>query len=141
MSNPLSDLNVLVVDDHSAMRRILRRLLEAIDIRNVTEAANGAEAITILEGTSQDEDHDLVICDLFMDKMDGLEFCNAVRRSDPLRKRRIPIILLTAERDKLLLDVVRQVGATTVIHKPISAPDLKKVIERSVGFSSAQPVA
>jgi CheY-like chemotaxis protein len=60
-----------------------------------------------------------------------------VRRDDDLRNRRIPILLLTAERDKLVLDVLRQVGATAIAHKPISGPELKVVIERLVGFSGA----
>jgi len=117
------------------MRKILRQLLESITIRNVTEAANGHEALDIL-GTYGDT-CDLIMCDLMMDKMDGLEFCNAVRRDENLRKRHIPILLLTAERDKLVLDVVRQVGASAIVHKPVSAPELKVVIERLIGFNGA----
>jgi len=135
MSNPLSTLSVLVIDDQRAMRKILRQLLESITIRNVTEAANGQEALDIL--STYGDTCDLIMCDLMMDKMDGLEFCNAVRRDENLRKRHIPILLLTAERDNLILDVVRQVGATAIAHKPISAPELKMVIERLVGFNGA----
>jgi two-component system, chemotaxis family, chemotaxis protein CheY len=133
MDDPMSALNILIIDDQRAMRSILRQLLESIGIRNVRDAPNGDEALAML--TEYGEPCDLILCDLFMDKMDGLQFCNAIRRDADLRNRHIPVLLLTAERDKLVLDVVRQVGATAIAHKPISAPELRAAIERLVGFS------
>jgi two-component system, chemotaxis family, chemotaxis protein CheY len=139
MGSPLSTLNVLIVDDQRTMRSIMRNLLQLIGIRNIGEAANGAEALDLLASQRGDEATDLIICDLMMDKMDGLEFCNSVRRAEHLRKRQIPILLLTAEQDQFVLGVAAQVGAAAIAHKPISAPDLKAMIERLVGFRSNGP--
>ena len=76
----------------------------------------------------------MIISDPNMPGMDGLKFCDHVRRSETLRARRVPILVLTAEPDGLLTDVVRQVGAAEIVHKPISAPELRGYVERLVGI-------
>lgn len=136
MNDPLSVLQVLLVDDQRSMRGILRDLLQSIGIRRITEAANGVEALAHLN--AYDLSCDLIICDLYMEKMDGMELCNKIRNDGSLRNRRIPIIMLTAENNALVLDVVRQVGAATILHKPISGVELKTAIERLVGFSGGK---
>jgi len=132
----LSTLKVLVVDDQQTMRSILRRLLREMAIDNVVEAEDGQQALDLL-GRPEGQDIDLIISDLNMAGMDGLKFCDRVRRSETLRARHTPIMILTAEPDGLLLDVVRQVGAAIIVHKPISAPELRGYIERLVGIKSA----
>lgn len=126
-------LCALVVDDQHTMRRIVRSLLGAIHVSHVLEAANGQEALDVLvrpEGAAVD----LIVCDLNMPEMDGLSFCNQLRRMDGLRSRHIPVLILTAERDEMLLEVVQQVGAAAVAHKPISAPDLRVHVQRLLGY-------
>ena len=132
----LGTLKVLVVDDQLTMRRILRRLLRDIAIDNVVEAEDGQQALDLL-GRAEGQDIDLIISDLNMPGMDGLKFCDHVRRSETLRARHTPIMILTAEPDGLLLDVVRQVGAAIIVHKPISAPELRGYVEQLVGIKSA----
>ena len=77
---------------------------------------------------------DLVICDLLMPVMDGLTFCNKIRRDIRLKSRHVPILLLTAVTDDLVLQVARQVGAIDVVNKPIAAPELGKRIEKLIGI-------
>ena len=125
-------LRVMVVDDQRTMRKIVRQLLAAISIREVIEAANGKEALALLDQPNAPQ-VDLIICDLNMPEMDGLGLCNAIRHSEILRRKHIPFLLLTAERDEFVLDVVRQVGAADVANKPISAPDLQRHIEGLIG--------
>lgn len=125
-------LRVMVVDDQATMRRIVRQLLASNGIRDVLEAADGTEALEQLQRPDH-ADVDLVICDLLMPKMDGLAFCNAMRRDLRLKSRQVPILLLTAVTDELVLQVARQVGAVDVINKPIAAPELGRRIERLVG--------
>ncbi|HLB81399.1 MAG TPA: response regulator [Dongiaceae bacterium] len=129
----LGILKVLVVDDQKTMRSILRRLLHEIGVNVVVEAQEGRQALDLL-GRPEGQDVDLIITDLNMPGMDGLKFCNHVRRSETLRARHVPILVLTAEPDGLLIDVVRQVGAAEIVHKPISAPELRGCVERLVGI-------
>ena len=131
----LSMLKVLLVDDQKTMRSILRQLLHEIAIDDVVEAEEGQEGLDLLT-RSEGQKIDLIITDLYMPGMDGLKFCDSVRRSKSLRARHIPILMLTAEPEGLLLDVVRQVGAAKVVQKPICAPDLRTHIEGLVGLSS-----
>lgn len=126
-------LCALVVDDQHTMRRIVRSLLVSSRIENVLEAANGQEALDLLVG-SEGAAVDLIICDLNMPLMDGLSFCNHLRRTEQLRSRHIPVLILTAEHDEMLLEVVRQVGAAAIAHKPISAPELRAHMERLLGY-------
>lgn len=139
MNNPLSVLQVLIVDDETAMRGIVRSLLNTIGIRSITEASNGAEALAHLKANLVP--CDLIMCDLYMDKMDGMQFCNMIRKDEALRNRRIPIIIMTSENNPLVLDVVRQVGAGEVLIKPIAPIDLKSTIEKLVGFSGGKTAA
>jgi two-component system chemotaxis response regulator CheY len=125
-------LTVLVVDDQSTMRSILRRTLASLNITRVLEAGDGASALAILE-SPQGQDCDLIISDLNMPGMDGLAFCNKVRRTAELRERHLPILMVTAERDEMVLDVASQVGAGAVLPKPFGAPELRDKIEQLVG--------
>jgi two-component system, chemotaxis family, chemotaxis protein CheY len=127
------DLKVMVIDDQASMRRIVRQLLASNGIRDVLEAADGAEALEQL----QKPEHagiDLVICDLMMPVMDGLTFCNQMRRDIRLKSRHVPILLLTAVTDELVLQVARQVGALDIANKPIAASELGRRIEHLVGI-------
>jgi len=126
-------LNILVIDDQRTMRRIIRQLLATIHVRHVLEAADGQQALDLM-ADSKTPWIDLIICDLVMEGMDGLGFCNKLRNDTALRQRHIPVLILTAEHNELLLNVVRQVGAADIAHKPISSPDLRTRIERLVGI-------
>ena len=126
-------IRVLVVDDQRAMRSIVRNLLSQNNISQVTEAEDGVEAMRSLLDFKQPKP-DVIICDLHMEKMDGMEFCNKLRLSKQDAIRSIPVLILTGERDQMPLEVARQVGATAVLAKSISAPDLCQHIESAVGF-------
>lgn len=135
MSNQAAQsLRVMIVDDQKAMRSIIRNLLSQHDINQISEAADGLDALEKLMDRRQ-PNPDVIICDLHMDKMDGMEFCNKVRLSKIEAIKTIPVLILTGERDELSLEVAKQVGATAVLGKPISAPDLCQHIENAVGFS------
>lgn len=134
-NDALAALRVLVVDDHQTMRKIIRRLLSQVGIEKVDEAADGQQAIDRLSDPQQPRP-DLVICDLHMERMDGMEFCNTVRRSKFLQDKAPPIIILTGEQERIALEVVSELGVAKVIQKPISAPDLKAHIESVVGFAA-----
>ena len=127
-------IRVLVVDDQSAMRSIIRQLLHQVGIDDVVEAENGEQAFDMLRNAGN-KDPDVIICDLHMNRGDGMEFCNAARRDEKLRNRHIPILILTGDTDEMMHDVAAQVGAAAILTKPISALDLRRQIEMAVGYS------
>ncbi len=129
-----SSIRVLVVDDQRTMREIIRRLLGQIGVHDVDGAEDGEQALEKLRNPTADKP-DIVICDLHMEKMDGMDFCNHVRRNKNDAIRNIPVIILTGEQDTFVHDVTKQVGATTVLVKPVSAEDLKIQIEAAIGFT------
>ena len=125
------NVRVLVVDGQRGMRSILRQLLAQIGIEDVIEAKNGEEALEIID-QPETVSPDVIICDLHLDKLDGLELCNMFRRD---KDRVMPIIIVTGEADEFLHDVARQVGAVEVLTKPVSAPDLLEQIQAAIGFA------
>ncbi len=129
-----SSIRVLVVDDQRNMREIIRRLLGQIGVHDVDDAEDGEQALEKLHDPLADKPV-VVICDLHMEKMDGMDFCNHVRRDKNDTIRAIPVIILTGEQDTFVHDVTKQVGATTVLVKPVSAEDLKAQIQAAVGFT------
>jgi len=131
--DPFSELRVLIVDDQRTMRMIVRDLLSKISITDVEEAENGVDALEKLQNPSF-APPDLVICDLHMDKMDGMQLVNMVRRNKVPRLAGIPIIILTGDKDSFMHEVSSQAGATKVLTKPISAPDLRAEIAAVIGF-------
>jgi two-component system chemotaxis response regulator CheY len=127
-------IRILVIDDQKTMRSIIRNLLAVGDIHHVMEAASGVEGWENLLDRRQPTP-DVIICDLHMANMDGMEFCNRVRLCKDERIRAIPVLILTGEKDKMSLEVAEQVGAAAMLGKPISAPDLCHQIESAVGFA------
>ncbi len=135
MSNSgIDPLHVLIIDDQKTMRSIVRGLLHKIGIKDIAEAEDGEEALDHLQDRHA-RFPDVIICDLHMDKMDGLQFCNFIRRNEKLRNSGVPILMLTGDRDKFLHEVSRQVGAMSVLTKPITAEELKNKITEAVGYA------
>ena len=118
------------------MRSIIRQLLTQEGFSQISEAENGEDALCVL-AEQRESPLDLIICDLHMDKMDGMAFVNCLRRT----KNNTPVLILTGEQDGLVLDVTRQVGATKVLNKPISAPALAEEVRRAIGFKEDQSSA
>lgn len=128
------NIRVMVIDDQRTMRMIVRRLLMAGGVRDVSEAENALVGLEKLRA-GEIREPDVIVCDLHMDEMDGLEFCNAVRRDQTVLKGTTPILVLTGDDDPLLHEVIAQVGAAKVLLKPISSVALLKEIETAVGFN------
>ena len=125
------EVRVLVIDGQRGMRLILRQLLAQIGIEDVIEAADGEEAIEVLDRPDSQKP-DVIICDLRLDKLDGMELCNMFRRD---KNRVTPVIILTGDSDEFLHEVARQVGAVEVLTKPVSAPELQEHIQTAIGFA------
>lgn len=130
IADPLGIIRVLIVDDQRTMRSIIRAMLNNNGIKQVTEAREGGEALRKMEESVTPPD--VVICDLHMKGMDGLEFCQKVRLSKNPKIRDAKIIVLTGDKDTFIHDVSTQVGAVSVLSKPVTSEELKMEIARAV---------
>ena len=118
------NLNFLVVDDFSTMRRIVRNLLKELGYNNVEEAEDGAEALDKLNtGKFQ-----FVVSDWNMPNLDGLEMLKRIRASDTLKH--LPVLMVTAEAKKENIIAAAQAGANGYVVKPFSAATLEEKLDR-----------
>jgi two-component system chemotaxis response regulator CheY len=119
--------DVLVVDDSAAIRKILQRVLRqtGMAIRTIHEAGDGAEALEILG-----KQHvDLVLTDINMPKMDGLQFLAALKGAPEWR--RIPVVMITTEGGEMKVAEAVKLGAAGYVRKPFTADQVK---EKLAGF-------
>ncbi len=131
----MEKLKILVVDDESRMRKLVKDFLKKKDFE-VIEAADGEEALDIFFG---DQDIDLVICDVMMPKIDGFEVVKEIRQYS-----QVPIIMLTAkgeEHDEL---TGFDLGVDEYISKPFSPKILvarvEAILRRSNSLSSGEVI-
>ncbi len=118
------NLKILVVDDFSTMRRIVRNLLKELGYANVDEAENGADALNKLRGGG----FDLVISDWNMPLMDGLAMLRAIRADSSLA--RLPVLMVTAEAKKENIIAAAQAGASGYVVKPFTAATLDEKLNK-----------
>jgi CheY-like chemotaxis protein len=119
----LTNLTVLAVDDDMINLKLLKSmLLKSGKIQEVIEAKNGADAIDILKSN---HNIDLVLLDIIMPIMGGIEVLKVVRADDNLRQ--VPIIVLTTDETKK--GEALEYGANSFLMKPIRKDDLIEKIE------------
>jgi two-component system chemotaxis response regulator CheY len=123
MTTP-TDLNFLVVDDFSTMRRILRGLLKEMGCNNVDEAEDGSAALQMLKNSK----FDFIVTDINMPNMNGFDLLNAVK-ADPTLKH-IPVLMVTAEARKEDIVLAAQSGAAGYIVKPFTKATLEEKVTK-----------
>ena len=112
------NLNILAVDDDLINIKLLKSMLmKNPDVAEVIEARNGADAITVLKERS---DIDMILLDIIMPVMGGLEMLQIVRADENLKQ--LPIIVLTTDETKK--SEALEFGANSFIMKPIRRDDL-----------------
>jgi two-component system, cell cycle response regulator len=114
---------ILLVDDSRVTRELIKVFLIAKDVVLV-EAGDGAEALEKVKA----DPPDLVIADLRMPKLDGAELCAAMRAD--LRTNRIPVVILTSNRDEESVRRATAAGAREVLQKPIQPQPLQEAVAR-----------
>jgi len=117
-------MRVLVVDDFPTMRRILKNVLRQLEMRDTLEAGNGKEALEVLKK----EEVDLILCDLLMPEMNGIELLR-VCKDDP-QLSNIPFIMVTAEAQKKAVMEAIKAGVDNYITKPFTPERLKDAINK-----------
>lgn len=118
------NMKILVVDDFSTMRRIIRNLLKELGFVNVDEAEDGASALRKL----QDGNFDFIVSDWNMPNMDGLTMLQNVRANSALKD--IPVLMVTAEAKKENIVAAAQAGASGYIVKPFTVIVLEEKLNK-----------
>ncbi len=117
-------MKILVVDDFSTMRRIIKNLLKDLGFTNVQEADDGNTALPML----QQGDFDFVITDWNMPGMQGIDLLRAIRADDSLKHT--PVLMVTAEAKKEQIVAAAQAGVNGYVVKPFTAATLKEKLEK-----------
>jgi len=117
-------MKILVVDDFSTMRRIIRNLLRDLGFNNTQEADDGVTALPMLQADS----FDLLITDWNMPGMQGIDLLKAVRSDDKLRG--LPVLMVTAESKRDQIVEAAQAGVNGYVVKPFTVRTLEEKINR-----------
>jgi len=120
---------VLIVDDSSVMRKIVGRSLRqaGLEILEVLEASNGSEALSLIKENSLD----LILSDINMPLMDGLEFVRQLRRIESAKH--IPVIMITTEAGEAHVVEALSLGASGYIRKPFTPEQIKERVISLLG--------
>jgi two-component system, chemotaxis family, chemotaxis protein CheY len=118
----MSDIRALIIDDSSVMRKIVERSLRqaGINLTQVLEAGNGAEALGVL----QESKVDLILCDINMPVMDGLEFVKALAGVE--NGKGVPVVMITTEGSESHVVQALSAGARGYIRKPFTPDQVKE---------------
>lgn len=119
--------DILVVDDSAAIRKILQRVLRqtGMAINTIYEAGNGEEALTLMKGHKVD----LVLTDINMPNMDGLQLLAALKASGDWAQ--VPVVMITTEGGEAKVGEAVRLGANGYVRKPFTADQIK---EKLVGI-------
>lgn len=115
-SRRLSEINILIVDDHSLFREGLHRILKDSDIKNIFEASNGEEAIITAESIKPD----IILMDYHMPDMNGVEATRIILEKDP----EIIVVLLTVNEEDEAIAEALNAGAQGYLNKNMRSTDI-----------------
>jgi CheY-like chemotaxis protein len=115
-------MKVLIVDDHSVFRKVIRSMLDKS--LPILEAADGVEGLALLKANP---DITLVLSDYNMPKMNGLQMIEALRKEMPGAKARV--IIISSERDATLIEKAKGLGVLEWLPKPFKKEDLQSLMK------------
>lgn len=118
----IADLQVLVVDDSEFSQKFIARILNDIGIENITLANDGKQAFELVKLKY----FDLIITDLNMPEMDGLQLVERVRAD--VDQRAVPILMVTSEQNQNRLAAVEKAGVSALLDKPFEPASIKQLI-------------
>lgn len=119
----LDQLKILLVDDNHHMRVLLIELLRAVGINKVFEATDGAEGLQMMRAHPVD----IVMTDLAMEPLDGIDFVRLLRNSPDSPNQMVPVIMVTGHLTVRRIQEARDAGVNEFVAKPITA---RNVLER-----------
>jgi len=118
------NMKILIVDDFSTMRRIIKNLLRDLGFNNTEEADDGNTGLPKL----QSGNYDFLVTDWNMPGMTGIDLLRAVRADERLKT--LPVLMVTAEAKKEQIVLAAQEGVNGYIVKPFTAQTLKEKIDK-----------
>ncbi len=118
------DMKILIVDDFSTMRRIIKNVLQELGFNNTEEADDGTTALPMLRSGS----YDFLITDWNMPGMEGIDLVQAVRADAKMGK--MPILMVTAEAKKEQIVKAAEAGINGYIVKPFTPETLREKISK-----------
>lgn len=118
------NMKILIVDDFSTMRRIIKNLLRDLGFTNTEEADDGHSALPMLQSAK----FDFLITDWNMPGMTGIELLKAVRADEKIAS--LPVLMVTAEAKREQIIEAAQAGVNGYVVKPFTAAALKEKIEK-----------
>ena len=128
------NLKALIVEDNGHMRSLLRALLNSAGIKDVVEAAHGQAGLDAL----REHKSDLILTDMVMKPMDGLELTRHIRNDERSPNPFVPIIMISGHTEKYRVEAAREAGVTEFLAKPITAQNLfariAEIVERPRAF-------
>lgn len=116
-------LKILLVDDNQYMRLLLAEILRAVGVHTILEASDGAEGLKMLRA----HPIDVVMTDLSMRPMDGVEFVRLLRHSPESPNPMMPVIMITGHSTVVRVNEARNAGVNEFLTKPLTA---RGVLER-----------
>jgi len=116
-------LKILLVDDNRHMRVLLAEILKALGVRNILEASDGAQALKMMRG----QQIDIIMTDLSMQPLDGIDFVRLLRRSPDSPNPMCPVIMITGHSTLGRVQEARNAGVNEFMAKPLNA---RGVVER-----------
>ena len=119
-----NNMKILIVDDFSTMRRIIKNLLRDLGYTNTQEADDGLTALPMLKGG----DFDFLVTDWNMPGMQGIELLKEVRKDAELAS--LPVLMVTAEQKREQIVEAAEAGVNGYIVKPFTAVTLKEKIDK-----------
>jgi two-component system chemotaxis response regulator CheY len=124
----LKDLTVLVVDDNTNMLKVMETLFKALNITQFHEATSAEAAIALMKEIN----FDVIVTDLAIKPIDGIELVRALRTHPQSPAPRIPILMLTGHTDAKVVMRARDVGVNDFLAKPVSVNMLRDRLGRVV---------
>ncbi len=113
-------ITILIVDDNQHMRGILKELLRAAGVYDIKEASDPLEAFEYMKSSLVD----LLLVDLAMPLMDGVEFTRMVRTNENSPNHFLPIIMITGHSERSRVNAARDAGVNEFLVKPVTAKGL-----------------
>ena len=124
LANVDKAIKIIVVDDFSTMRRIVKDILKQLGFRNIDEAVDGKQALEMMAIT----EYQFIVSDWNMPNMMGIDLLRAVRSDERLKK--IPFLMVTAETKKEDILEAAKAGVSNYIGKPFTPDVFEKKLEQ-----------
>jgi two-component system chemotaxis response regulator CheY len=126
-------LKVLVVDDSKVMRRMVVRSLElsGLELSEVQEAESGTDALVVLHRMWID----VVLCDVHMPKMSGVELVR--RMAEDRLTADVPVVMVSSDRNQAQIEELKRLGVRGYVIKPFQPEVLGRTVQQVLGLSGA----